>query len=63
MSKKSDYLSLKEFYMNSIGTKDSAKEACELLDNMDCVKALQAARAIVEIMELKVRECFGEVSE
>ena len=62
MSTNSDYLILKEFYMNSIGTKDSAKQACELLDSMDCVKALRAARAIVEIMELKVRECFGEVA-
>ncbi len=34
----------------------------ELLDNIDCVKELQAARTIVEIMELKVGECFGEVS-
>lgn len=57
----SAYLKHKDFYLNNIGTKNAAKQAFDLLDKMDCVKALQVSRAIVEVMEFKVRESFGEV--
>ena len=50
------YEQLKQTINDSPSASDRLKQCLVLLDEMDCVKALNAAETLVTAMRLKVRE-------
>ena len=57
------YTEIQTRFMNDIAVKGNAKQALAALDSLDCVKALNRARDIVYMLEIKCKEAEQQFNQ